>query len=126
MMGGLAIDGHDAWPSLAHGAPSPTEAFHYYSRGRLEAVRRGRYKLVFDNPMRTPPVSRALYDLEEDVGETTDVATQHPQHAAAQLDQIAQRMRIELGDVITSTQGTANRPAGLIPEDEVVPAPWMP
>ncbi len=107
---GLPIDGHDAWPVLTAGAPSPTKAFFYFSRGRLEAVRNARYKLVFDNDVRRPPVSRALYDLQEDVGETTDVEADHPDVAHA-LESRAARMREELGDD-PNVEGHAVRPLG--------------
>lgn len=109
----LPIDGHDVWPVLSGqpGARSPTDAFYYYARGRLEAVRSGRFKLVFANPLRSPPVERALYDLVADVGETTDVSGQHPQEVA-RLEALAEAMRSELGDALTGQPGTARRPIG--------------
>ncbi len=109
---GVVIDGHDAWPVLARGARSPTEQFVYYARGRLEAIRVGRFKLVFDVPMRQPPVEQALYDLVADPGETTDVSAAHPD-VVADLSARAEAMRHELGDEIRDIEGRAKRPVGI-------------
>lgn len=121
----LEIDGHDVWPVLAEGSPSPTKAFFYYSRGRLEAVRNHRFKLVFANDVRTPPIERALFDLERDIGETTDVSGDHPDEVQA-LERLASSMREQLGDDLTETEGTAVRRVGLVPEEEVEPPDWLP
>jgi arylsulfatase A len=63
---------------------SPNEAFFYYARdGKVEAVREGKWKLHTAksrgwNPEEGPfPVS--LFDLESDIGETNNVAAQHPE-----------------------------------------------
>jgi arylsulfatase A len=107
------IDGHDVWPVIAEGAPSPTEAFAYYARGRLEALRVGRFKRVFDNPIRTPPISGALYDLEADPAERRDLAAEAPDRLAA-LDAAADEMRSRLGDAIRGIEGTEVRPLGQV------------
>jgi arylsulfatase A len=105
------IDGADVWPVITEGAPSPHEAFYYYARGRLEAVRLGRYKRVFENHIRQVPIAAALYDLEADPGETTDVAAQHPEEVA-RIDRLADGMRRRLGDAITGVEGAEVRPGG--------------
>ena len=105
------IDGHDVWPVLHDNGASPTDVFYYYARGRLEAARRGRFKLVFDNPIRTPPISRALYDLVNDPSETEDVEPRFPDEAAA-IERMAENMRRELGDGILGIPGAAIRPLG--------------
>jgi arylsulfatase A-like enzyme len=46
----------------------------FYERGGSQAVRAGQWKLV-EQPYGTPP---QLYDLAADIGETKDVASQHP------------------------------------------------
>lgn len=107
------IDGHDAWPVLTAGADSPTEAFYYYGRGRLEAIRDARFKLVFDNPVRSPPLQQALYDLADDPGEQTDVSDAHPE-PLARLEALADEMRTQLGDTLRGIEGDAIRPAGRI------------
>ena len=111
------IDGHDAWPALTQGEPSPTEAFYYYSRGRLEAVRSGDFKLVFENTVRRPSHGQALYDLPADPGETTDVQTDHPD-VVLRLTALADQMRARLGDEMTDTPSSEQRPLGAVFEDE--------
>ena len=61
---------------LMRGEPnaSPYEAFFYYFRNRLEAVRRGKWKLH----VHYDQTAGALYDLASDIGETTDRAADHP------------------------------------------------
>ncbi|VGO13214.1 Arylsulfatase [Pontiella desulfatans] len=62
------IDGRDIWPVLTEGAESPHEAFFYYDVNTLQAVRSGKWKLRLGK----------LYDLEADIGESTDVASAYP------------------------------------------------
>lgn len=106
-----AVDGQDAWPVLLHDAPSPTSAFFYYARGRLEGVRDDRFKRVFENPLRDPPVRAALYDLDADPGETTDVSAEHPD-VVANLDARADAMRADLGDGLRGLAGSGRRSIG--------------
>ena len=51
-------------------ARSPHDAFYYYWQDELQAVRSGRWKLFRQNG--------ELYDLDADIGETRDVASEHP------------------------------------------------
>jgi arylsulfatase A-like enzyme len=90
------IDGHDV-ADLVHGViggKSPTKALFHYVHTHLQAVRSGKWKLHVPrpaNPRWTPNWARhidardvfdiaspLLYDLDADVGETTDVAATHP------------------------------------------------
>jgi arylsulfatase A-like enzyme len=68
-------DGKDMWPLLA-GAPdakSPHSEFFYFVRhGVLVGIRRGRWKLLQYQG------KTELYNLEADVGESTNLAKQHP------------------------------------------------
>jgi arylsulfatase A len=123
------IDGLDIWPLLAGrpGAKSPHEAFYFYWNRELQAVRSGRWKLHFPHEYRTlagPPGSGgkpgpyqsartelALYDLEAEAGETTDVAAKHPD-VVARLKALAEKARDELGDTATNRTGKGVRPAG--------------
>ncbi len=105
------IDGHDAWPVVARGAPSPTEHVFYYARGRLEAVRNSRFKWMFARPRRRSPTPAALYDLAADPGETTDVRDAHPE-VVRSLKAAASAMREELGDELRGVTGRAVRPVG--------------
>jgi len=75
------IDGKDIWPVLTGAAKSPHEVFFYYRDNDLRAVRSGKWKLHLALPQKTgdknPPKS-ALYDLESDIGEKTNVLAEHP------------------------------------------------
>jgi arylsulfatase len=104
------IDGRDIQPLLA-GRPdarSPHEALYYYSFVHLQAVRSGKWKLVLPRPAKPPWCSwsarmteavpeRQLYNLDTDVGETRDVADQHPEEVA-RLMQLLEDAREDLGD----------------------------
>ena len=80
------IDGKDIWPliSLQAGATTPHEAFFYYYRDQLQAVRSGKWKLHLprtEKPRgKNKPVQRPaqLYDLRADIAESTNVADKHP------------------------------------------------
>ena len=110
------IDGRNIWPLIVGepGATSPHEAYYFYYGQQLQAIRSGKWKLHFPHGYRTlngrpggtggTPVSYdqaqiglALFDLEQDMGETTDVANEHPE-VVARLSQLAEAMRKELGD----------------------------
>jgi len=109
------IDGHDI-SALMHGekgATSPTKAFYYYQQTHLQAVRSGKWKLHLAHP--TDPnwelawVSHVdakdvlsikkpmLFDLEADIGETTDVADKHPD-VVTRLTALADWAREDIGD----------------------------
>ncbi|NQU19833.1 MAG: sulfatase [Candidatus Nealsonbacteria bacterium] len=101
------IDGKDIWPLLAGepAARSPHEAFYYYHIAKLQAVRSGRWKLHL-SPQR-------LFDLQTDIGETTNVAADHGE-IVRRLEALAERAREDLGD--TGRNGKNQRPAGTVPD----------
>jgi len=114
------IDGKNIWPLMAgkKNAKSPHEAFYYYQMDQLQAVRSGRWKLHLPLAQKkknwgepTPDVPLALYDLEADIGETTDVADQHPD-VVKHLLALAEEAREDLGDV--GREGKNQRPAGWV------------
>lgn len=57
------------------------------------------------------PIDLTLYDLEQDVGETTNVAAQHPD-VVQRLQQLAEAARADLGDSLTKRIGSGLRPCG--------------
>ncbi len=65
------IDGRDIAPLLLRqpGAKTPHDRFFYHQGDTLRAVRSGPWKLF---------VSGELYHLQDDIGESKDVAAQHP------------------------------------------------
>jgi arylsulfatase A-like enzyme len=122
----LPIDGMDIWPLLEGraGAKSPNEAYFFYWQRHLQAVRSGRWKLHLPHSYRTlageagkdgkPGPYRdvitplALYDLQDDPGETVDVAAKHPD-VVTRLQALAAKERVELGDSATGHEGKGFR-----------------
>ncbi|MFH5833317.1 sulfatase [Halalkalibaculum sp. DA384] len=105
------IDGHNIWPLLSGepGAVSPYEAFYYYRYDRLQAVRSGKWKLHLFRPEEGR--TTMLYNLEEDIGETTDVSEKHPE-VVKRLQRLADEARRDLGDSVTGQEGKNVRPIG--------------
>jgi arylsulfatase A-like enzyme len=133
------IDGKDIFP-LMHGdanAKSPHDAYYFYWMDQLQAVRSGKWKLHFPHKYNklgsagsggkigtnTKPqgeIGLALYDLDADPGETTDVAVKNPQ-VVARLQALAEVAREDLGDSLTNRQGKNVRPSGKIASAEPTP-----
>ncbi|MEP0842717.1 MAG: sulfatase [Phycisphaerae bacterium] len=130
------IDGRDIWPLIvgAPGATSPQEAYYFYWGEALHAVRMGRWKLHFPHPYRTlsgrpggtggravpydeARIDTALFDLQTDPGETTDVKDRHPE-VVARITALAERMRADLGDAARNMKGTGRREPGRLQPGE--------
>jgi len=129
------IDGKNVWPIIVGepGAENPHAGYWLYYGRELQAVRTERWKLHLPHryrhylmdqvgqdghPGRTVnrQIDFALYDMDNDVNETTDVKDEHPE-IVAQLKRIAQTARAELGD--NGREGPGVRPPGkLQPDDE--------
>jgi len=129
------IDGKNIWPIIA-GEPeaaSPHEAYFLYWGNELQAVRTERWKLHLPHayhhylmdqagrdghPGKTVQrkIGLALFDMDADRNETTNVADEHPE-VVARLLALAEQMRADLGD--QGKPGPGVRPAGrLQPGDE--------
>ena len=98
------IDGKDIAPILlgTPGAKTPHEAFYYYARSNLRAVRSGKWKLHVPGPQ--------LYDLDKDIGEKKNVAKQHPE-VVRRLQALLAVARRDLGD--GKVKGKGCRPVGV-------------
>jgi arylsulfatase A-like enzyme len=125
------IDGADITPLLLGqaDAKTPHEAYYYYWGRHLQAIRGGQWKLHFPHPYRSlagepgsggrpgPIVQKntalELYDLKNDIGETTNVADQHPD-VVNRLKELADQARADLGDSATKQQGDHVRPPGRV------------
>ncbi len=124
------IDGKDIWPLVIGepGAKSPQEAYYFYRGRALEAVRMGRWKLHFPHKYRTlggrpggkggipakyetAEIGLALFDLENDPGETKDVKDEHPE-IVAKIKMLADKMRQDLGDSRLGIEGKGVRQPG--------------
>ncbi|MEM9366457.1 MAG: sulfatase-like hydrolase/transferase [Planctomycetota bacterium] len=111
------IDGKDI-QHLFHGdfhLADPNRTYFYYLRVHLQAVRQGKWKLHLPRdaePVGAAPFSRNnhiapadrigfdapfLVDLDNDLGETTDVAADHPE-IVSNLLALAESIREDLGD----------------------------
>ncbi len=130
------IDGMDVSPLLlgTKDARNPHEAyFWYYNQNELQGVTTGdgRWKLYLPHAYRTLagkpggkdgfPVNYEmhklrepeLYDLVNDMSETTDVSEKHPE-IVRKLLALAEKARTELGDAATKRKGSGNRPPGKV------------
>ena len=56
-----------------------------------------------------PVIEQSLFNLKDDIGETTNVADQHP-GVVEQLLKVVEQARSELGDRLTKRQGSEVRP----------------
>ena len=108
------IDGRDIGEVLTRGAASPHETFAYYNGTLLEAVRDDRYKLrLVRRSGRELTIIAELFDLRADIGETTDVAGEHPD-VVERLQGAAEAFRTELGDGVLGVKGSGCRPSGRV------------
>jgi arylsulfatase A len=130
------IDGLNVWPIISRqpGAKNPHEAFWFYDGvNQLQAVMTsdGRWKLQLPHTYLTlagrpggtngVPVGYSrgkvekpeLFDLVNDIGETTDVSAQHPE-IVKQLEAEAEKARADLGDSLTKRPGSGHREPGRV------------
>ncbi len=128
------IDGLDVWPIISRqpGAKNPHESYwFYYEVNQLQAVTTGdgRWKLQLPHTYRTMQGQPAghdgasgkylnvklaqpeLYDLAQDIGETTDVSARHPE-LVKKLEAEAEKARVELGDELMKRTGSGLREPG--------------
>ncbi len=91
-------------------ASSPHDAFYYYWMNDLEAIRVGPWKLHFS---KKGAEICELYNLEADVGETTNLASAHPD-IVAELTKHAETPRTSLGDARLQRSGNDVRPIGRV------------
>jgi arylsulfatase A-like enzyme len=123
-----AIDGRDIWPILsgAPGARSPHDAWWFYREGGLEALRSERWKLHVPHGYASVAepgndgapgitgagqIDLALYDLETDPAESSNVAAAHGD-VVERLLALVEAARSDLGDRLTQRTGPGVRPAG--------------
>jgi arylsulfatase A len=124
------IDGHDTlalWQGDAElQSPYDRTGFFYYQMGQLQAVRAGPWKLylplnekLINAGRKTAEAPLTLYNVRDDVGESREMAAQHPQ-IVQRLSGLADRARMELGD--NDRPGIGQRSAGWVES----PRPLLP
>lgn len=89
------MDSHDLLPLLTASAPgatavSPRTDYVYFSDGRLEGLRDGRWKIRVVPPRDGGPVVPQLYDLVNDPYERFDVALTHPDVVQTMQERLTQ------------------------------------
>ena len=122
------IDGRDIRPILSSrgNTSEPHDALYFYWGDELHAIRSGKWKVHLPHPYQSletagangqpgkyvrKEIGLSLFDLDADIGETTDVAERNPE-IVRQLVGYAERAREDLGDSLTKRAGKNIRPAG--------------
>ena len=127
------IDGVNILPLIeAKTNAQPRDHYFFYYDRALQALRQGKWKLHFPHGYRTykgfepgkdgwpgktgqAKTSLELYDLENDIGETTNLADKYP-HIVEGLQSLAEKARQDLGDSLTNRKGSNVRPAATTPK----------
>jgi arylsulfatase A-like enzyme len=122
--GDRKLDGADIRSVLTGdpATPGPHQVFYYYRGLELEAVRAGDWKLMLPTAAalnagkakakgreKTENAAR-LFNFKTDIGESTDVAAQHPD-VVARLEKLVAEMKNDLG---VSGLGPGCRPLGKV------------
>jgi len=127
------IDGKNVWDIwTGDSSDSPHEAYYfYYHVNELHGIRYGKWKMYFPHKYRTLngreggkgglPVEYdyntideiELYNLAEDISETTNVAAANPE-VIAKIQLLGDSIRSELGDALENKSGTGNRVVGKV------------
>ncbi len=124
------IDGVSILPlMMGEDGVNPRKQFYYYYEGDLIAVRKDNWKLVFPHKYRSykgvepknnglpgpygkgEVIELELYDLENDISETTNLAARYPE-IVKELSTIGDSARAELGDRIYNKKGIGVREPG--------------
>jgi arylsulfatase A-like enzyme len=123
------IDGRDLSPLLfGQSTNSPREAHYYFSSYNLQAVRQGPWKLALTTQKETmgqeatadAKKNPRLYRLDQDIGEKTNLAAQHPD-IVAKLTDLAEKMITEIGGDKPQSRrppGEAEKPITLYPTSD--------
>lgn len=114
------IDGKDIWPLLSgQSQTSPHRALYYFNGMHLQAVRSGPWKLAIapqgTGRGRGPEVPATfakprLYNLDTDIGERINVATEYPE-VVTRLQDFIRQMDADLG---RNGNGPGVRPPGRV------------
>ncbi len=128
------IDGRDISPLLFGKTTKPSRDAHYYFNGySLQAIRQGQWKLAITPqndgmgqgmPADAKGDSPRLYNLDQDIGERSDVSAGHPE-VVRKLAALAAKMDAEIGGKSPKSRrpaGEAANPKTLYPTEEPKPA----
>jgi arylsulfatase A-like enzyme len=76
------IDGISFLPALTgHGEQETHDHLYweFHAQGGKQAVRQGKWKLIRLNYLNSDETTVELYNLDEDISETTNIAADHPE-----------------------------------------------
>ena len=118
----LALDGRDAWPTIAEGKPSPHEEILLNVTPYNGAIRQGDWKLIHNGKLGanyTDPKPSAdtfeLFNLADDPYEKNDLSEKNPQ----KLRELKGRL-----ESYARQAAKANIPPNRMPEDFKTPKAW--
>ncbi len=92
-----AIDGISYLPTLKGATDQKQHDYLYWEfheRGGRVAIRKGKWKAVKYNYLKEPDARAELYDLDNDIGEETNLAEQYPE-VVKEMEQIMKEARTE-------------------------------
>lgn len=95
------------------GARTPHEEFYYFWMDEFHAVRSGPWKLIVKEPYKPHFKNPLLFNLDDDIGETKNIAAEHPK-VVERLLALAQKARQDLGDKSMNIIGKNCRPLGRV------------
>ncbi|MFI3206498.1 MAG: sulfatase [Clostridia bacterium] len=106
------VDGVNILPMMFGEDSEKRDEFVYYYNYFLTGIRKGKYKLMigdarFKKQIKYDPME--LYDLENDISETTNIIADYPEIAQDLLER-TQKYRTALGDLFEGTVGEEIRP----------------
>jgi arylsulfatase A-like enzyme len=109
------IDGEDIQHLILDDkkAQKPHKPLFYYRVNQLRAVRSGKWKLVLELDDKKTKIPQALYDLQTDISETTDLSASYPKVVERLLAMI-EECRNDLGDTLTGRVGKNCRLPGRV------------
>jgi arylsulfatase len=116
------IDGRDILPLIVDPfAKTPHDVFYFYRGNGLEAVRSGQWKLHLAHGGKNGVKENQLYNLDGDVREQNNVASEQPQ-VVADLEALAEQARDDLGDSYQNREGHNRRAPGHVEGTVLAPA----
>ena len=107
------IDGMDISGILYGNDNVKSRPFFYYYCGNLQAVRSGDFKYFAGSP----DYPEALYNLKDDISESTDLMQKYPS-IIKEMKKLLDEARTDMGDDLRGIKGKDTRPAGKV-EDPV-------
>jgi len=118
---GKPLDGHDAWPTIAQGKPSPHDFILHNVTPFHGAIRVGDWKLIHNGQVSANATAAAkketweLYNIRDDVSETKDLKGEEPATFERLRQQLAQ---------LSHEAAPANIAPNQAPGDFRVPKVW--